>query len=158
MRKNILVFLGIVIVCVGVVLLWPQRQNPTEVGQNENIDSAASAVQNTLKMQDAETLTVPIIRYGAENVFNPLSVQVEQKQQTGGACVITIANDSAAPLNVRVGPYTPGTEKGFLYNAIESGKSLTIDPRYGSLTEISFYSKEKPEAIFTAHIGPTCLP
>ena len=85
--------------------------------------------------------------------FTPAEITV--KTETG--CFIEINNASDQELIPRLGPYDPKQEKGFLYSPIAAHKNGLIDPRYGSVSQFSFYNKNNPSATFIVHIDPTCF-
>ncbi len=85
--------------------------------------------------------------------FTPAEITV--KNETG--CFVEIDNASDQEVIPRLGPYDSKQEKGFLYSSIAAHKNGLIDPRYGNVTQFSFYNKNNSRATFTAHIDPTCF-
>ena len=85
--------------------------------------------------------------------FSPVSIAIAN--ETG--CFVEIQNASDEDVVVRLGPYDPQQERGFLYPPIAPHENSLIDPRYGTITQFSFYNKNNPSAIFAVSIDPTCF-
>ena len=119
--------------------------------------SQSSSDGSTVQVVDPNTIQISEVHF-KDGAFTPKSLSLKRKSPGDPGCLITIVNDSNDLLSVRVGPYEAGKAKGFPYPSIAPGKSGMIDPRYGSIADISFYSVDKPEALFTAHLEPTCVP
>lgn len=100
--------------------------------------------------EDNDIHTTVRYEYGS---FSPTMITVAN--ETG--CFVEIQNASDQNIAVRLGPYDPKQEKGFLYPPIAPGKNSLIDPRYGTMKEFSFYNKNNPSAVFDVSIDPTCL-
>lgn len=110
----------------------PMQNNTVEVGEDKGIHAA--------------------VRY-EHGVFNPKNITITNEI----GCFVEIQNTSDQNVIPRLGPYTPQEEKGFLYPSIATHENSLIDPRYGTITQLSFYNKNNPSAVFTVSIDPTCL-
>lgn len=155
-RYLILGILVVVIVVLGVGFFFHVSRggsSENHVGTSQN----SSAGMGTVQIQDSNSVQISEVHY-KDGVFTPQSLSLQRKNPGDPGCLITVVNDSSDLLSIRVGPYEAGKVKGFPYPAIAPGKSGTIDPRYGTIAEISFYSVNTPAAVFLAHLQPTCLP
>ena len=93
-----------------------------------------------------------VVEYN-HGAFTPAMITL--KNETG--CFVEIKNASDEEVIPRVGPYVAGKESGFLYGKIGPRQSESIDPRYGTLNDLTFYNKNNPAAFFKIHLDPTCL-
>ena len=128
-----------------------QHQSPLPVLSPSQVPTPEPMQNNTVHVQDDDGMNT-IVRYD-QGHFIPTKITIAN--ETG--CFVGIQNASDTDVLVRLGPYNPKQEKGFLYPSIAPHETSLIDPRYGVVTQFSFYNKNNPSAIFTVFIDPTCL-
>lgn len=112
----------------------------------------STPIQNNAVKIEENNNTHAIVRY-EQGSFNPKDITVTNETN----CVVNIQNMSNQDVIPRLGPYDPKQEKGFLYPAIAPRQTSLIDPRYGVITQFSFYNKNNPSAVFNVSIDSTCL-
>lgn len=158
-EKN-LIFLTVIIFFAIVIALFyvTSGKKIEERGLVQNTLPPPSATpaptsiqNNAVNIQEDNGIHTTVrYEYGS---FNPTMITVAN--ETG--CFVEIQNASDQHIAVRLGPYDPKQEKGFLYPSIAPGKNSLIDPRYGTIKEFLFYNKHNPSAVFTVFLDPTCL-
>lgn len=94
------------------------------------------------------------IRYTAEG-FSPARIVIQETDDLG--CLITVVNQSAAPLRVGVGPHDPAGDPGANYGEITPGAAGILDVRYSGLLEVTLHNHAHPAHEFVAAYGPGCL-
>src|SRR3989344_4398638 len=74
--------------------------------------------------------------------FSPRRIIIQETDDLG--CLITVVNQSDAPLRVGVNPHDPAGDPGANYGEITPGKASILDVRYSSLQEITLHSHSDP--------------
>lgn len=145
-------------VCIIILFFLTSGKKIEEKGLVQDISPSPSIIpaytpeeNNAVHMQEDNGVHATV-RY-EHGSFNPTHSTVTN--ETG--CFVEIQNASDQSLVVRLGPYDPKQEKGFLYPSIAPHENSLIDPRYGTITQFSFYNKNNPSATFAVSIDPTCL-
>lgn len=145
-------------VCIIILFYVTSGKKIEEKGLVQDISPSPSIIppytpeeNNAVHVQEDNGIHATV-RY-EHGLFNPTHITVTN--ETG--CFVEIQNASDQSLVVRLGPYNLKQEKGFLYPSIAPHENSLIDPRYGAITQFSFYNKNNPSATFAVSIDPTCL-
>ena len=125
----------------------PEAPNPT-------IESRPSTPPTVKPVIKPETTRGAVVRYTG-SAFDPASVTVEDGSNRSG-CFIAFVNESNATLLLRLAPFSPNDNYGFLYPPIAPGKSGTIDPRYRGIPDPVFYDRNNRAAMMQVHLLATC--
>ena len=156
-RYLILIILVVLVVGLGVGFYLHVRNGGNLASLGIGKSQGSSNDDGSVQVVDPSTVQISEVHY-KDGSFTPKNIILKRKSPGDPGCLITVANDSKDLLSVRVGPFESGKPaKGFPYPSVAPGRSGMIDPRYGSIVDISFYSVEKPDAIFSAHLEPTCV-
>lgn len=158
-EKNMIFWTVIIFfLCIIILFYITSGKKIEERGFVQHIQASPSIIppytpeeNNAVHVQEDNGIHA-VIRY-EHTSFNPKNITVTNEM----GCFVEIQNASYQNIAVRLGPYDPKKEKGFLYPLIAPGKSSLIDPRYGAITQFSFYNKNNPSATFSVSIDPTCL-
>lgn len=155
-RYALLGILVIVVAALGVGFYLHVRNGGNlaslGIGHSENSPNG-----NEVQVVDPNSVQISEVHF-QDGTFTPKNLSLKRHSPGDPGCLITVVNDSKDLLSIRVGPYEAGKTKGFPYPSVAPGRSGMIDPRYGTIVDISFYSVEKPDAIFSAHLEPSCVP
>ncbi len=129
------------------------KNTPTEIKEEkQDIDTNSGP---EIKIQPQTNIVFPLFR-NKNGVFNPKELKVSPELSTK-TCLITILNEDAEDLILRLSPYSPEDKVGFKYDSVPQSKSLTFDPRYGNLTQMAFHNRKNPEAEFRVVLDKACL-
>ncbi|MBI4132232.1 MAG: hypothetical protein HY474_01225 [Candidatus Sungbacteria bacterium] len=93
------------------------------------------------------------VRYGPDG-FSPRTIAIHESDDLG--CLITVINQSDAPLKVGASPHDPAGDPGANYGEIAPGKAGVLDVRYSGLTEIMLHNHASPAHEFVVTYGPGC--
>ncbi|MDP3727689.1 MAG: hypothetical protein Q8R35_03585 [bacterium] len=93
------------------------------------------------------------IRYTAAG-FSPTHIIIQETDDL--SCLITVVNQSDAPLRVGVNPHDPAGDPGANYGEITPGKAGILDVRYSGLLEVSLHNHQNPGHEFSVEYGPGC--
>lgn len=93
------------------------------------------------------------VRYTADG-FSPARIVIQETDDLG--CLITVVNQSAAPLRVGVGPHDPAGDPGANYGEITPGKAGILDVRYAGLLAVTLHNHAHPAHEFSVAYGEGC--
>lgn len=161
--KKLMLFFGgltlfVILLAIGVNFLLKlvpvpapvPPPSPPALGSDE---TKASEESGGVFHIQAGTVDHRPIRYTQEG-FSPRSITIQASDDLG--CLITVVNQSDAPLRVGVGPHDPAGDPGANYGEIQSGKAGIIDARYADLEGITLHNHARPEHEFSVIYGPGC--
>lgn len=87
--------------------------------------------------------------------FSTRSITIRASDPTG--CAMTIKNETAKPVTIRVGPHNPkGEDPGFPYQSIAPQETTVLDARYPGLPSIAIHDHARPKFELTVNYGEGC--
>ncbi len=113
------------------------------------------AVSPPIRIKNEEEFRGAEVRY-SDRGFLPKNIDLS-RQAPEDNCFIKIINESILPLTIRLSPHSPKDDRGFHYTPIPPAEALIIDPRYGTMENLSFHNHAKPIDEFSVTLDPICF-
>ena len=87
--------------------------------------------------------------------FSTRSITIRASDPIG--CAMTIRNETAKLVTIRVGPHNPhGEDPGFPYQPIAPKETSVLDVRYAGLSRVTIHDHAKPHFELTVNYGEGC--
>ncbi|MEK7560866.1 MAG: hypothetical protein AAB539_02820 [Patescibacteria group bacterium] len=170
-KKNLAIAIAVAAVAAGMAsfFLLGKKGQPQELPFPVNKATPAPPISDTpnpapsastdagpvVQVRDMSDSKGPQIRY-RDGRFTPATVELTRTTEDSTGCLLTIVNESATNLVVRLGPAPGAPNHGTMYEAIAPGKTGIIDPRYRGLGDAVFFNAANPSATFNVRVLPTC--